>query len=343
MSFISDLFGGDAPDTSRSDKVAADSLALGNKAFDWFTGVYNAGEKDRKFASDTARTASALTLDAARTNLATAAKDRQFYDTTVRPMQTALVNDAATFNTEAKREELAGLALGDVNTQFGNARDQTTRQLTRMGVNPSDGATGATLAGITTQQALAGADAKNKARFNAISLGDAKKVNAINAVNGVPAQATQSTQLGLSSVGSAVNTAGVPAATRTQGAAVMDTGFNRMQQGLSTAGNIYQGNERVQAQANDSTGLWNAIGNVGGAYAGSAGGSAALTSFFSDRRLKTDIRKLRDDPRGFGWYEFRYKAGGGLQTGVMADEVRGVIPEAVGERDGYLTVDYSQL
>ena len=52
-------------------------------------------------------------------------------------MQDTLAQDARSFNTEDKANELAGKAMADVNQGFANAEGQQTRALSRMGVNPS--------------------------------------------------------------------------------------------------------------------------------------------------------------------------------------------------------------
>lgn len=63
----------------------------------------------------------------------------------------------------------------------------------------------------------------------------------------------------------------------------------------------------------------------------------------SDRRLKTNIQRIGTHRLGIGIYEFDY-VWGVHATGVMAGEVREVMPEAVllGD-DGYDRVDYSKL
>ena len=71
----------------------------------------------------------------------------------------------------------------------------------------------------------------------------------------------------------------------------------------------------------------------------SAAAMAAMA--FSDRRLKSNIVKVGDDARGFGWYE--YEIFGVRRVGVMADEVERVMPQAVGEVAGFKTVDYAML
>ena len=76
-----------------------------------------------------------------------------------------------------------------------------------------------------------------------------------------------------------------------------------------------------------------------------AGTALTAASLFSDRRLKADVTRIGDDPRGFGIYAYRYvwDEPGTVRTGVMAQEVAPIVPEAVGEHAGWLTVDYAAL
>lgn len=64
----------------------------------------------------------------------------------------------------------------------------------------------------------------------------------------------------------------------------------------------------------------------------------------SDRRLKHDIKRIGKTENGLPIYTFKYKGDDRQQThiGFMADEVEKDHPSAVGERNGYKTVDYSQ-
>lgn len=72
-------------------------------------------------------------------------------------------------------------------------------------------------------------------------------------------------------------------------------------------------------------------------------GIATMPAAFSDRRLKTNIRPIGKADNGLIIYSFKYKWGGPTQLGYMAQEVQKINPEAVGERDGFLTVDYSKV
>ena len=69
----------------------------------------------------------------------------------------------------------------------------------------------------------------------------------------------------------------------------------------------------------------------------------APVTTFSDRRLKKNIKRIGTHPLGVGIYEFDY-IWGEHATGVMADEVKLVRPEAViRDKSGYDMVDYSKL
>lgn len=80
---------------------------------------------------------------------------------------------------------------------------------------------------------------------------------------------------------------------------------------------------------------------LGGLFglAGSLGGAAIA----SDRRLKTDIRQVGMLDNGLPVYSYRYKDGGPMQIGLMAQDVFHVVPEAVhiGD-DGMMAVDYGK-
>ena len=83
-------------------------------------------------------------------------------------------------------------------------------------------------------------------------------------------------------------------------------------------------------------------------FGGGGGGGAAMDipmegASFSDRRLKTDIHRISTRPDGLGVYEFEYIWGGGKHIGLMAQEVLGIYPDAVGSVGGYYTVDYSRV
>lgn len=119
---------------------------------------------------------------------------------------------------------------------------------------------------------------------------------------------------------------------------------------------------RMQAWKERDMEDWARLGALQAAASGAAGpyGMSTMTQqqpfnplgllgslgslFMSDRRLKRDIVKVGDDPRGFGVYEFSYKANPDLRwRGVMADEIEAVDPEAVVDMGSYKAVNYGRL
>ena len=81
-----------------------------------------------------------------------------------------------------------------------------------------------------------------------------------------------------------------------------------------------------------------------GALSGSTTTTTQPAPFFSDRRLKEDIKRIGETDDGLPIYKYRYKGDKSEQThiGFMADEVEDKKPNAVGEYNGYKTVDYDR-
>lgn len=79
--------------------------------------------------------------------------------------------------------------------------------------------------------------------------------------------------------------------------------------------------------------------------ANNSGTSALATigaAYFSDRRLKTNIKRIGTHKLGIGLYKWTY-VWGQKAAGVMADEVRKVMPQAISNMGGYDAVDYAMI
>lgn len=279
-------------------------------------------------------------LDAARTAFNDARDDRAFSVArrgVLSGLQDKLVSEAAGFDTDARREELAGEASADVAQVFDGARGQLARSLARTGVNPASGAAATAMSRMATDEALAKVTGMNKARTGARIEGIQMTDRATNSLAGYPSMSMQATGAGAQYAASGINLANVAKAGLDSGAtsAAQIAG----QLGANATGMFGQQASYKNAQdrlALEDGGVMGLIGTVAGA------GIAKLPTF-SDRRLKRNVREIGRDPRGFGWYEFDYVWGGERQIGVMADEVARVIPGAVGESGGYATVNYAML
>ena len=85
-------------------------------------------------------------------------------------------------------------------------------------------------------------------------------------------------------------------------------------------------------------------GRGGGFGGGGRGGGGRGGGRRSDMRLKHDIVLLGRLDDGLGYYRFVYNGGHTAYVGVMAQQVRTVMPEAVTRgADGYMRVSYDRL
>jgi hypothetical protein len=145
--------------------------------------------------------------------------------------------------------------------------------------------------------------------------------------------------------------------------AINNMGMNYANQ----AGEAYQGaaNARASGYVGQANAISGAIGNISNQYyqnqllgrvfpqRNSSSGVYANSPYndlqdpggvgYSDIRLKTNIQRIGTRPDGLGVYKFEYIWGGKDQVGLMAQEVQNVYPEAIGEANGFLTVDYSKV
>jgi len=117
-------------------------------------------------------------------------------------------------------------------------------------------------------------------------------------------------------------------------------GVPQAQQANTDVAGIYNNNFNQQmAVANAQNSSNNAM--MGGLFGLGAAGMRFLP--WSDRRLKTDIKRIGKADNGLSIYSYRYVWGGPVQIGFMADEVEKVAPDAVVEMpNGFKAVDYEK-
>jgi len=99
---------------------------------------------------------------------------------------------------------------------------------------------------------------------------------------------------------------------------------------------------QMAAPAMQSTSIFNDVLQGVGSIVGIASGMGWVGA--SDRRLKTDIKKLGESIEGHNIYKYKYLDQPEEYIGAMADEVFKKKPSAVFIMDnGYMGVDYSQI
>ena len=246
---------------------------------------------------------------------------------TFRPLEQGLVAQAQAFNTDAYRQQQAQQASAAAARAFGTARDSSARSMAARGVNPNSGAARGAGNSLLLQEAAMRAGAMTGARQQAEQLGYARQLDAAGLGRGL-AGASAAAYGGAIGAGSA----GLGSA--------MAAG-SQFQQGLAGAGQTY--GQLANTQAN----LYGQMANARGGAIGSAIGLGIGAFAASDRRLKTNIKLVGKDERtGLNLYHFTYKDDPENRRfeGVMADEAREYMPEAVVVGDGgFGRVNYSML
>ena len=250
------------------------------------------------------------------------------------------VSDYATsFDTETKREELAGKAIADVNQAFSAQQGALTRNMSRMGVNPNDGK----FAALSNQNAIAAASAQanaaNKVREAARAEGIQLKGNVANMLSGYPA-------MGMEATGRGAGFGGLGLTTANAGLAGMNSGWGAAGQMAGQWGGNSTNAFNAQANFKNQQDQIAASSDPFNTILGAASGVAMSKLMGSDVRIKENIAEVGTDERtGLTLYEFEYKGGTGKRfRGVMAQDVLKVDPQAVFVMpDGFMAVDYARL
>lgn len=112
--------------------------------------------------------------------------------------------------------------------------------------------------------------------------------------------------------------------------------------GQAQAPYIQQRQMQMQAQQARQSNIFGLLGAVAGAAGTVMGSPAASAAMFSDERLKSKAVRIATHKR-LGIPIYKYIIGGEERLGVFASDVEAKLPEAVGRRRGYKTVDYGRL
>lgn len=114
---------------------------------------------------------------------------------------------------------------------------------------------------------------------------------------------------------------------------------------IQTQGNINVNSYEAQATAYQGQAAASKSAGIGGLLGGILKGAAAVAPFFSDIEAKQNIRLIGPTHiPGINLYLFQYKGDETVFSGVLAQEVEQVRPDAV-ERlgEGFLRVNYAKL
>lgn len=264
---------------------------------------------------------------------------------------------------EAMRAGMGSAQPGELNLgQFYNPYQQqvidaTMKQMGQANEQAQSGALGTAISSGAFGGDRAGIAAANLANQQGLAMGST--LAGLNAQNYnqalAAAQQQQGVQLGATQadlarlmqggqfyagLGSAAQQAGIQGGEAMLNAGTL--GQQTEQAGLSALYNQFQQQQAYPFQ------IAQFLANIAmgtGALSGSTTATTQPSSFWSDRRLKHDIKRIGTSDNGLPVYTFKYKGDDTEQThvGYMADEVEKKHPDAVGVAgNGYKYVDYDR-
>ncbi|MBI4293629.1 MAG: tail fiber domain-containing protein [Betaproteobacteria bacterium] len=164
-----------------------------------------------------------------------------YMKSTFRPVEQSLVQQAADFDTEARREELAAQGAADVEQAAAASDAAARRSAARYGINPADGAFTSNLAGNSLNKTIAKVGVMNNARTAARTEGRAFKFDVAGLGRGLPAAGTSASSVALQAGNAAVGNAAAPAANARADEATRLSGMGTAIAGNQSAGNLYSG------------------------------------------------------------------------------------------------------
>lgn len=245
-----------------------------------------------------------------------AAEDRDRWTNTFIPLQDAYIEEAQNWDSQERKDTVAGQAIADTRLQANIADGTRLRQAMAQGVNPNSGRFQSASAKGATDTALAAAGAGNLARRQVEAEAEGKMANAINLGSGLGVNPATSMSLSNSAY--------------TGGGSAAMSGYG--QQGSLL-------NQQFQNQMASYNASQSAMGSMFGAIGSVAG-------LVSSKEAKTDKKKVRDGVslgavRELPIESWKYKPGiadGGDQThiGTYAED----FTKATGQGDGK-TIDIS--
>ena len=203
------------------------------------------------------------------------------------PQQEKILEEADKYNTEAERQRQAGLAMGDVYSEFNKQKQANNMQMASYGINPTSGRYAGMQNANQVMEAATAAAAGTKARTAAEQLGWAKRMDAIGLGQGLPGNQATSVGLGLNAGTSslAAGNTGLNAYGALSSSAAQ--GYGGAMQGWQGVGNLGVQNYNAQVnawgqqqQANAASGaaMGSTFGSLVGAGAYALGGQGALAT-----------------------------------------------------------------
>jgi hypothetical protein len=227
-----------------------------------------------------------------------AAEQQQIYKDTYLPAEKKAVEDAMGYDAQDNVNRRSGIAAANVNQQFSNAQQQSSRALSRLGINPNSSAFARENARLTNAQALASSGAQTGAAFETQDRAIALRAGVADRARGVTGTIGNFLNSSANTAGTAGNVSAQGMGVQAQGAGVMGQGFNTAIAGNQSAGNLmlgeFQGRmQGYSAQQAAIGGLFEGAGTFAGMKWGKKDGGS-----IEEEDPRNQVRGLVNGPGG---------------------------------------------
>jgi hypothetical protein len=203
------------------------------------------------------------------TNQARADEQWNIYKNLFQPVEQRMVDDANNFDSQERKDRMAGQAAADVTQSYANTTDQNQRQMERMGVNPNSGRFAAINNEMNLNRAKDTAGAMNKTRTDTELQGLALRQGAAQFGRNMPNTGLAADAAALNGGNSAVGNMNASNAARNASMASAQNWFGGATNANNSAGGLglglYQGQlQRAQMQNNQFNDTLSGIGSLVG-------------------------------------------------------------------------------
>lgn len=337
--------GGSSAYDPQVGEAANQSAATAQQAQQWTENYYNT-ELTPALNAETQQAATAQAQQTALFNIndQEATAEQGEFNTYGLPAQTNYYNMVDQYSAPAMEQQQAEAALGDQKTAEASQQTTFNQGLGAAGVSSSSPAAIQAEASMGVNNAANEAAAETRARNAAQQLGIQLTSDAVNVASGGASQIVNSSTAAGNASSAALGATATNTGSATNAASPELQAANIATDAYGNNLNAYSrlGAADIQASAQADQGLGTFLGSVLAAPTGAGSVLGALG--LSDRRLKKNIKHVGRLDNGLNVYTYDFRAGGPTQMGVMADEVRAVIPDAVVRGDdGYDRVDYAKV
>jgi hypothetical protein len=257
--------------------------------------------------------------------------DRARYEEKFRPLEDRFADEAATAGSLEEQEAVAAGARADVLKSADMQKKMRTRDMARMGLDPTSGRYAGIEKSGDVSTALAAAGSENLARKSEKARGDMMRRDAINLGKGIPSQSMMAEQFGLNTGTGAIDLSRMANRDYMAGTNLMNQGYSGGMSGIGQGANIMSnlyGNQLnaavAQNQANQQ--MWSDIGTGVGTI-----GMLAATGGIpipSDKKIKKNKKKVdgaADAIDNMDIEKWTYKEGqgdGGTHVGPYAQDFK---------------------